>query len=150
MNLTRRNLLIAAGTGPLSAMLIRPAAAEALADEELAAFVTRMTGKTAVESERLHLKMPMTFPTGYTVPLSLTVDTPMTVADHVRRVRVFAPQNPIVEVVSFRFVPGRSEARVSTRIRLAKPQYVVATAEMSDGAFLMAKTWVSVATNGCA
>jgi sulfur-oxidizing protein SoxY len=38
---------------------------------------------------------------------------------------------------------------VSTRIRLAEPQYVLALAEMNDGALLMAKTWVEVATNGC-
>jgi sulfur-oxidizing protein SoxY len=55
----------------------------------------------------------------------------------------------LIEVVGFHFVPQRSAAHVSTRIRLAKPQYVVAVAEMNDGALLMAKTWVDVATNGC-
>ena len=44
----------------------------------------------------------------------------------------------------------RSVAHVSTRIRLAKPQHVVAVAEMNDGTLLMTKTWVDVATNGCA
>ena len=67
-----------------------------------------------------------------------------------KRIRVFAPKNPIVEVASFNFVPRRSTARVSTRIRLAKPQDVVAVAEMSDGTLLMTKTWVDVATDGCA
>ena len=52
--------------------------------------------------------------------------------------------------LSFHFVPRRSEPRVSTRIRLAGPQYVLAVAEMNDGALLMTKTWVEVATNGCA
>lgn len=141
-------MLVLAGAGSLSTALSPPAAA--VADEDPIAVVRRLTGKTAVESERLHLVMPAKFPTGYTVPLSLTIDTPMTAADHVRHVRVFAPLNPIVEVVNFRFVPGRSEARVSTRIRLAKPQFVLAVAEMNDGALLMAKTWVAVATDGCA
>ena len=59
-------------------------------------------------------------------------------------------RNPIIEVAGFHFIPQRSGARVSTRIRLAKPQYVVAVAEMSDGTLLMTKTWVDVATNGCA
>lgn len=150
LSLTRRSLLIAAGTGSLGAMLSGPAAMAGDDDESPAAFVARMTGKTAVESDRVHLKMPKTFPTGYTVPLWLAVDTPMTAADHVKQVAVFAPRNPIVEIVSFRFIPGRSDASVSTRVRLAEPQYVIATAEMGDGALLMAKTWVSVATNGCA
>jgi sulfur-oxidizing protein SoxY len=48
----------------------------------------------------------------------------MTEADHVRRIRVFAPKNPLIEVASFNFVPDRGTARVSTRIRLAKPQHV--------------------------
>jgi len=67
----------------------------------------------------------------------------------VKRISVFAPQNPLTDVASFNFVPGRSVPRVSTRIRLAKPQFVVAVAEMGDGTLLMAKTYVDVATNGC-
>jgi len=65
-------------------------------------------------------------------------------------VRVFAPRNPLVEVAGFHFTPRSGRARISTRIRLAQPQDVVAVAEMSDGTFLMAKKWVEVATNGCA
>ena len=120
------------------------------ADNELVAFVRALTGLTATPSDRLHLKMPATFSTGYTVPMDIDMDSPMTEADHVRQVRVFAPQNPIIEIIGFRFVPGRSVVRVSTRVRLAMPQDVVAVAEMSDGTVLMATTFVDVATNGCA
>ena len=73
----------------------------------------------------------------------------MTELDHVRQVRIFAPRNPIIEVAGFRFAPLRSVARVSTRIRLAAPQHVVAVAEMNDGVFLRTQTFVDVATNGC-
>jgi sulfur-oxidizing protein SoxY len=114
------------------------------------AIVKQLTGKTPVECDRIHLVMPRAFPNGYTVPLSLEIDSPMTEADHVRHVRVFAPRNPLIEIARFQFVPRRSEPRVSTRIRLAEPQYVLAVAEMNDGALLMTKTWVEVATNGCA
>jgi sulfur-oxidizing protein SoxY len=93
--------------------------------------------------------MPAEFSTGYTVPMSISVDSPMTEADHVKSVRVFAPKNPLVEVAQFHFVPGRSLPRVSTRVRLAAPQHVVALAEMSNGNLLMAQAWVAVATNGC-
>jgi len=77
-----------------------------------------------VESDRVHLVMPRTFQRLY-VPLSLEIDSPMTEADHVRHVRVFAPRNPLIEVARFHFVPRRSEPRVSTRIRLAGPQDVL-------------------------
>ena len=119
-------------------------------NDDAVAIVKQLTGKTPVESDRVHLAMPRTFPNGYTVPLSLEIDSPMTEADHVRHVRVFAPRNPLIEVARFHFVPRRSEPRVSTRIRLAGPQDVLAVAEMNDGALLMTKTWVEVATNGCA
>ena len=100
-------------------------------------------------SDRLRLIMPAVFPTGYTVPMELKVESAMTEHDYVRRIRVFAPQNPLVEVVSFTFAPGRSVAHVSTRIRLAKPQDVVAVAEMNDGTLYAVSRHVRVTVGGC-
>jgi sulfur-oxidizing protein SoxY len=117
--------------------------------DDAAKVVEQLTGKTPIGSDRLHLVMPQVFPNGYTVPLTLVIDSPMTEADHVRLVSVLAPRNPLVEVATFHFVPQRSEPRISTRIRLAEPQYVLAVAEMNDGTLLMTETWVEVATNGC-
>jgi sulfur-oxidizing protein SoxY len=152
MGFTRREMLVAGGVGcaALANVWFSPGeAAEKTEKDDAADFVVRHMGRAATESERLHLIMPATFPTGYTVPMDLKVDSPMTEDDHVKRISVFAPQNPLIDVASFNFVPGRSVPRVSTRIRLAKPQYVVAVAEMGDGTLLMAKTYVDVATNGC-
>jgi sulfur-oxidizing protein SoxY len=146
MGVTRRNVLVAGQAG-LAAMFLLPGRAKA--GDESIELVESLMGQTLKESDRIHLDMPAVFPTGYTVPMTLEVDSPMTDSDHVRRVRVFAPGNPLIEVAGFHFAPQRSAARVSTRIRLAAPQYVVAVAEMNDGAFLMAKTWVHVDTNGC-
>lgn len=114
------------------------------------ALLRRLTGTVPIESPRVRLVMPPAFGNGYTVPLVLDVDSPMTDADHVRQVRVFAPKNPIVLVAGFGFTPASGQAHVSTRIRLAEPQTVFAVAEMSDGTTLMARTWVKVDTNGCA
>lgn len=150
MALTRRGVLVAGcagGAAFVGGTFLWPQSARAV--DEIAEFVRLHCGQIAVESDRLHLVMPAVFPTGYTVPISLNIESPMTEADHVKTIRVFAPQNPIVEVAGFQFFPQRSLPRVSTRIRLAKPQYVVAVAEMNDAALLMAKTWVDVATNGC-
>jgi sulfur-oxidizing protein SoxY len=145
---TRRSVLSAAVAG--SAGFVRAALASTPpASDDAAKLVKQLTGRTPIASDRLHLTMPQVFPNGYTVPLTLAIDSPMTEADHVRHVSVLAPQNPLVEVATFHFVPQRSEPRVSTRIRLAEPQYVLAVAEMNDGALLMTETWVEVATNGC-
>ena len=146
MGMTRREMLAAGASGSASLLLV-PWSAHA--NDETAEIVEQLTGRAAVESDRLHLKMPAEFPNGYTVPMEIIVDSAMTASDHVRYVRVFAPKNPLPEVVRFDFVPGRGVARVSTRIRLAEPQHVVAVAEMGDNTLLAAKAWVAVATNGC-
>ena len=150
MELTRRELLgcVCAATATLAGAA--SAASPAQAGDDALAFIEKIFGRGATMSSRVQLKMPSVFPTGYTVPMDIAIDTAMTESDHVRGVRVFAPGNPILEVAGFKFVPGRSVPRVSTRIRLAKPQFVVAVAEMNDGALLANKTWVDVATDGCA
>jgi sulfur-oxidizing protein SoxY len=135
------------GAGFAGPTLVSPLNANV--SDDAVELIKQLTGKIPTESDRLHLGMPRVFPTGYTVPLSLEVDTPMTETDHVRYASVLAPRNPLIEVATFHFVPQRSEPRVWTRIRLAEPQYVLAVAEMNDGALLMTKTWVEVATNGC-
>lgn len=148
VGITRRSVLSAAVAGSAGFAGAALASTPAPSDDA-AKLVKQLTGKTPIASDRLQLIMPQVFPNGYTVPLTLAIDSPMTDADHVRHVSVLAPRNPLVEVATFHFVPQRSEPRVSTRIRLAEPQYVLVVAEMNDGTLLMTETWVEVATNGC-
>jgi sulfur-oxidizing protein SoxY len=146
MGVTRRHML----TGTIGvAALALSAPKPTQGAEDVVDFLWRWTGRTATPSDRIRLVMPAEFSTGYTVPMDILVDSPMTKTDYVKSVRVFAPKNPLVEVVQFQFAPERSLARVSTRIRLASPQHVVALAEMSNGSLLVTTAWVSVATNGC-
>lgn len=147
--LTRRMLFLAGAVGFASASVVSPASAGDDADDAIE-LIKRLTGKTPTESDRLKLTMPRAFPNGYTVPLAVDIDSPMTENDHVGYVRVVAPRNPLIEVATFHFAPQHSQPRVSTRVRLAEPQYVLAFAELNDGTLLMTKTWVDVATNGCA
>jgi sulfur-oxidizing protein SoxY len=143
---TRRTVLTAAIAGGAG---LAGVAVAATPDADAVEEARRMTGKVVTLSPRLSLVMPSHFPNGYIVPLTLRIDSKMTDTDHVRQVQVLAPRNPINPVATFYFVPGRSEPAVSTRIRLAEPQDVLAIAEMNDGALLMARTFVEVETNGC-
>ena len=138
---SRRGMLALAST-----LLACPVAR---ASDEEVALIRQITGKLPTESDRVQLSMPRSFPNGYTVPLVLQVDSAMTAAEHVTSVRVLAPKNPLVEVATFRFTPSSGAAYVSTRVRLAGPQFVLAAAEMSDGALLMARAWVDAASDGC-
>lgn len=147
-DVTRRSILAAVMAGGAGLAGVAQAATSE-ADADAIDQVHRLTGRVATPSPRLHLTMPSHFPNGYVVPLMLRVDSEMTEADHVRQVQVLAPRNPINPVVTFHFVPGRSEPVVSMRIRLAGPQDVLAIAEMNDGALLMTRAFVEVDTNGC-
>jgi sulfur-oxidizing protein SoxY len=112
--------------------------------------VERLIGRPAMLSSRVHLNMPPVFANGYSVPMTVSVDSPMTQADHVRVVHVLAPKNPIVPAAAFHFTPQNGTALISTRVRLAQSQFVLAVADMGDGSLLMARTWVKVDINGCA
>jgi sulfur-oxidizing protein SoxY len=122
----------------------------ALANDPDADLVAGLFGKAPIQSDKLRLEMPPHFANGYTVPLALEVESPMTETDHPRAVHILAPRNPFLRVATFHFTPGGGKAKLSTRIRLAKPQNVIAVAEMSDGAILMTKRWVEVEIDGCA
>jgi sulfur-oxidizing protein SoxY len=119
------------------------------ADED-SALLKRRFGRMPVLSSRVRLNMPPVFANGYGVPLNLSVETPMTQADHVTSVHIIAPQNPIVLAASFNFTPLSGQAAVQTRIRLARSQGVLAVAEMNDGGLLMSRCQVKVDVNGCA
>jgi sulfur-oxidizing protein SoxY len=70
---------------------------------------------------------------GNTVPVTVRVTSPMTASDHVVGLALFNERNPQRDVVSARLGPRSGQARVSTRIRLATSQKLVAVARMNDG-----------------
>ena len=150
MGSTRRDVLMAgfAGSAAFASALLWPR--KALARDETLDLVERLTGKAATEFDRLRLVMPAVFPTGYTVPMSLDGRQSDDGADHVRQSA--SSRRKIRSSRSSASTSRRSAAsRVCRRASaLPKPQYVVAVAEMNDGALLMTKTWVDVATDGCA
>ena len=126
---TRRQLL-AAGAGLAAGVLVRPAAAT---PEELAAAITAWTGGAPVREGRVKLDIASLVDNGNTVPVSVSVDSPMSMADHVRAIAIFSERNPLREVAQFTLGPRAGRARVDTRIRLATTQKLVALARLSDG-----------------
>ena len=63
----------------------------------------------------------------------------MTAENHVKAIHLLSTANPRARVATFRFTLLSGKARVTSRMRLAKTQEVVAVAELSDGTFLMAR-----------
>src|SRR4029077_4533077 len=81
---------------------------------------------------KVKLDVPPLVENGNAVPLTVSVESPMTDADHVKAIHVFNEKNPQPYVLTARFGPRAGRARLSTRIKLADAQRVVAVAEMSD------------------
>jgi sulfur-oxidizing protein SoxY len=95
------------------------------------------------------LDLPPLSENGNTVPLTVSVESPMTAADHVRAIHLFTEKNPQPDVATFRLGPRAGRARVSTRIRLADTGLVVAVCELSDGSFWSDRAAVVVTLAAC-
>jgi sulfur-oxidizing protein SoxY len=127
----RRNALRALGT-IASIVLLPPAGATPTSMREAIAV---FTGGAIPTEGGLRLEVPGLVENGNSVPVSVTVDSPMTEAAHVRRIAVFNEKNPQPQVAVFRLGPRSGAARIGTRMRMADSQRIVAVAELSDGSF---------------
>jgi len=136
----------AAGLGLGAVITVAPAEATPAAMEDA---VRKVVGSSRVSKGRVKLELPPLSENGNTVPLTVSVESPMTPPDHVRAIHVFTELNPQPDVVSFRFGPRAGRASVSTRIRLANTQTVTAIAELSDGSFWSASAAVVVTLAAC-
>ena len=124
---TRRQVL-AAGLGAL--VSVRPAAATA---DELAAAISAFAAGATLREGRVRLDVAPLVENGNTVPITVSVTSPMTPAEHVTAIAVFSERNPLREVARFGLGPRSGKATVTTRIRLATSQQLVAVARLSDG-----------------
>jgi sulfur-oxidizing protein SoxY len=135
-----------AGLGLVSALAVTPARATPAAMQDA---IGKVVGSAKVSPGKVTLDLPPLVENGNTVPLTVSVESPMTAADHVRAIHVFTEKNPQPEVVSFRFGPRAGRARVATRIRLGDTQTVIALGELSDGSFRSASVAVVVTLAAC-
>jgi sulfur-oxidizing protein SoxY len=134
----------AAGLGVLIA--VEPARAT---PAEMQDAIRKVVGSARVNAGRVKLDLPPLSENGNAVPLTVSVESAMTPADHVKAIHFFNEKNPQPDVVSFHLGPRAGRATVSTRIRLADTQTVVAIAELSDGSFWSARAAVVVTLAAC-
>ncbi|MDO8877400.1 MAG: thiosulfate oxidation carrier protein SoxY [Pseudolabrys sp.] len=111
--------------------------------------VAKFTGGAKPESGKISIELPEIAENGNTVPLSFSVDAPMTDADYVSDVLVVAEGNPNPGVATFHFTPLSGKAEASTRIRLATTQNIVVVAKTSGGKYFTASKLVKVTIGGC-
>jgi sulfur-oxidizing protein SoxY len=147
VDMTRRETLAMAAIAGLAAIL---APRLSFADEQaVAAEIKKLYGDKKFEGGKIKLDVPEIAENGLVVPVNVDIESPMTDADYVKSVHVFAEGNPLPAVVSYRFTPACGKASASTRMRLAETQNIVCIAEMSSGKLHMAKANVKVTIGGC-
>ncbi len=111
--------------------------------------IKKFTGGKQPTQGKIRLDLPEIAENGNTVPMSLSVESPMTEQSHVTDVLVVADGNPRAGVATFHFSPASGVAEANTRIRLAETQNVIAVAKMNDGSYYMASKQVKVTIGGC-
>jgi len=147
VRLDRREALKAAGAGVLA--LGFASTAHATPDETAKAIAKATGGATASASNKVtFVGVPEIAENGATVPVGVSIESPMTPDNYVKHIHVFADGNPSPETISFHLTPT-GKAEVNTRIRLSKTQNVVVAAVMSDGSVLTGKREVKVTIGGC-
>jgi sulfur-oxidizing protein SoxY len=142
--LQRRRFLLAA-----TALAAAPLLAHAQADPKRLALLRGITGGPLPVAGRVLVDTPPLADNGHSVPVRIAVDSPMTATDRVRQIVILAERNPRPVVASYALGALCARAELSTRIRLADIQEVVALAQMADGGWWMGGTRVIVTELAC-
>ena len=146
---TRRDVLklaAAVALGGGAQAIANPAAAT---PAEMQAAVAGLIGGARLNVGKVKLHIPPLVENGNTVPCAVTVASPMTAADHVKAIHVFAERNPQPYVIGVRLGPRAGRASIATRMRLRDSQTVLAIAELSDGTFWSDRLNVIVTQGAC-
>ena len=147
---TRRDALAMAGAlaagCAVPTITMRPAAAT---PADMQSAIARIIGEAKLNVGKVRLDIPPLVENGNTVPCTISVESPMTPADHVKAIHVVSERNPQPNVISAFLGPRAGRANVSARIRLADTQTVIAVAQMSDGSFWSTNVNVIVTVGAC-
>jgi sulfur-oxidizing protein SoxY len=147
MVLTRRQVLSLVGSLPLTVALW-PARAWTT-PESVQQAIRQCIGDRTPQPYGITLRLPPLAETGNSVPLTVAVDSAMTPDDHVLRIHVFVEGNPEPVVATYHLGVRAGKAEISTQIRLARSQTVLALAEMHDGTVRSVAADIVVTLGAC-
>jgi sulfur-oxidizing protein SoxY len=129
MMLVARRRLLLTGAG----FVLLPGASARATPVQVADLIKAFVGDGTLQTGRVKLDLPLLVENGNAVSMSVSAEGPLTGPARVERISVFAEANPLPNVADFVFGPRSGGARVSTRIRLATSQTVIAVAKCADG-----------------
>lgn len=129
--LLSRRTMLRLGTASMSMLLIPRVAAAT--EDEMNEAISGIFGDRVITEGRVNVDLPPIAENGYSVPIDISVDSPMTEEDYVRQIVVFSPRNPLPVLAEYHLTPMSGRANVSARIRLGGTQSIRVIAEMNDG-----------------
>ena len=144
-----RRQTLALGAGAISVAVLGASSDPVLAKNDADEAIKKFTGGKIPVPGKVKLDLPEIAENGNTVPMTVTVESPMTEQSHVTDVLIVADENPRSGVVTFHFSLASGVAEANTRIRLAATQDVIAVAKMNDGSVFMTSKQVKVTIGGC-
>lgn len=130
----------------------REATAQASVQEqqiELDREIDKLLKGVPIRPGRVRIDLPAVADNGNSVACTISVDSPMSAADHVRTLHVWAARNPRPHVITAQFGPANPRARLDTRLRLGESQRLMAIAVMSDGSAWSGVADVTVLLSAC-
>ena len=148
IDLDRRDLIKGASALACGMLLLAVRKADAT-PASMQAAIRDVFGNTEIGRGKVTLDTPSLVENGNTVPMTVSVESPMTATDYVKSIHVFNEKNPQPNVIGIHLGPRAGKASVSTRIRLADSQKVVAIAQMRDGSVWSAQVDVIVTLAAC-
>lgn len=147
MRIGRRAFLVLGVTAPAYAQL--PPNIQQIRKEAFDAAIRKVTGGAQLREGRVKLDVPPLIDNGNAVPLSVSVESPMTEQDHVKSIHVLTERNPQPYVLSAHVGPRAGRAQISTRARIADTGTVIAIAQLSDGSYWSHSVRVIVTLSAC-
>jgi sulfur-oxidizing protein SoxY len=102
-----------------------------------------------IDKKELQIEAPILADNGSLVPIQIQVQSPMSAQDHVTHIYLLSQRNPVTQMAMFQLGPWNGRAGVSTRIRLAGTQEVVALARLSNGEFRYNQMEIIVTESSC-
>jgi sulfur-oxidizing protein SoxY len=97
----------------------------------------------------IKLDLPLIAENGSVVPVSVTVDSPMTPTSYVKHIYVVADKNRIPLITRVTLAPEAGRAFMGANVRLGETGDVRAIVERSDSTLLAVKREVKVTVGGC-
>lgn len=129
-----------------SLLVVRPATAT---PDELLAALRESFGERSIARGKVKLEIPRLAENGGVVPVTISVDSPMTEQAYVKSIHLFAEKNHLPRILEVQLGPYNGKAVLTSRVRVATSQQLTAVAVLSDDTLWSAAADIEVVTSEC-